>query len=117
MDIRGFFGKPTKSSKKKKTASVLEEVIPHMTEADRERLNRELTPIFTDCYASVPHRSVRRMMALHEAGVLDVVRLNADYHMADHGRGVEITHASGKLQVAGVIDARGQSGRTTIELR
>ncbi len=95
---------------------VLEEVIPHMTEADRERLNRELTPIFTDCYASVPHRSVRRMMALHEAGVLDVVRLNADYQMADDGRGVEITHASGKLQVAGVVDARGQQSADLVSL-
>ena len=56
------------------------------------------------------------MMALHEAGVLDVVRLNADYHMADHGRGVEITHASGKLQVAGVIDARGQQSADLVSL-
>ena len=87
---------------------VLEEVIPQMSEDDRETLHRELKPVFTDCYASIPHRSIRRMLALKEAGVLDLLRLGESYEMVPTGSGAEVSHPGGDLRVAGVIDARGQ---------
>jgi uncharacterized NAD(P)/FAD-binding protein YdhS len=95
---------------------VLEEAVPHLTEPDRRLLERELKPVFTDCYASVPHRSIRRMLALHEAGVLSLVRLGSGYSLSESREGVRIRHAEGTLQAAGVIDARGQQASDLVSL-
>lgn len=95
---------------------VFESAIPHMSQGDRALFGRELTPIFTDCYASVPHRSIRRILALKDVGVLDLMRLGTDYAMTPAGNGVQIDHAHGSLTVDRMVDARGQRPTDFISL-
>lgn len=95
----------------------LEEALPHLDAGDRARLDDSLKPIFTDCYASVPHRSIRRMLALRAAGVLDLLALGQSYEMAPTpAGGVCIDHAGGRIEAAGVIDARGQRSSDLVSL-
>lgn len=95
---------------------ILEEAIPHLTDKDRDRLNTHLKPIFTDCYASVPHRSIRRMIALHEAGVLELLRLGEDYRLEQDGAHVRIDSPSGPRTACAIIDARGQRPADLVSL-
>jgi hypothetical protein len=43
-------------------------IVPHLDEADHARFSQHLQPIFTDNYATVPHASIERLLALHRAG-------------------------------------------------
>ncbi|KFE35122.1 hypothetical protein DW2_09111 [Thioclava atlantica] len=91
-----------------KAHEIYERIIPHLSAQEREIFSRELKPVFADIYASVPHRSIRRMLALHEAGVLELTRLGSDYTINPRGAGVLVEGASGALFVDALIDARGQ---------
>src|SRR5690606_12603911 len=41
---------------------------PHLDAADYRRFVRHFKPVFVDDYATVPHKSIRRLIALHRAG-------------------------------------------------
>lgn len=62
-----------------KAHEVFATVIPSLSKTDLARLHRGLKRVFTDNYAAVPHLSIERILALHDAGVLDVVALGEDY--------------------------------------
>lgn len=47
----------------------------HLNADEFERFSDFLKPVFVDNYATVPHESVKRMLALHTAGKLDVHKL------------------------------------------
>lgn len=66
---------------------VLALVVPHLGEDALHRFDRHLKPVFVDEYATVPHLSVERMLALHRAGRLEVMPLG-HYSWID-SRGVE----------------------------
>ncbi|MAQ38177.1 MAG: hypothetical protein CMO21_13275 [Thioclava sp.] len=95
---------------------VYQGIVQHLTPEDRALFDRELLPVFSDVYASVPHRSIERMLALHDAGVLELVRLGEDYTIAAEGQTVRITGASGTITVEHLIDARGQRPADLTEL-
>lgn len=81
-------------------------IVPTLDDADLARFSRGLKRVFVDNYAAVPHLSVARLLALHEAGVLTVQRVDGHQGVA---RGPQ-----GGWQIAGqtfddVIDARGQA--------
>ncbi|HUD92579.1 FAD/NAD(P)-binding protein [Sphingobium sp.] len=63
---------------------VIELLVPHLNDEDFERFSRLLKPVFVDDYATVPHESIRRMLALHEAGKLDVRAVGEDYRIDSH---------------------------------
>lgn len=58
---------------------VVQEIVPHLTDQDFRRFSKWLKPVFVDDYATVPHESVERLLALHEAGVLNVLAVGEDY--------------------------------------
>lgn len=62
---------------------VLELIVPHLDDDEFERFMRCLSPVFTDDYATVPHESIRRLLALHRAGRLEVLAVGEDYTI-DH---------------------------------
>jgi uncharacterized NAD(P)/FAD-binding protein YdhS len=49
---------------------------PHLSDADYVRFSDTLKVVFVDNYATVPHDSVRRLLALHAAGKLAVKKLD-----------------------------------------
>ncbi|NIJ08493.1 putative NAD(P)/FAD-binding protein YdhS [Sphingomonas vulcanisoli] len=60
---------------------VLALIVPYLDEEALHRFNRSLKPIFVDEYATVPHLSIERLLALHRCGHLDVMALGDDYRV------------------------------------
>ncbi len=48
---------------------------PHLSDLDFTRFTDTLKTVFVDNYATVPHDSIRRLLALHAAGKLSVIKL------------------------------------------
>lgn len=86
----------------------MERMIPHLDDADRDRFDA-LKRVFVDNYAAVPPQSIRRMLALHRAGVLNVQRLGDDYDLTHTGNLTTVKTRDRKvLAFDTFIDARGQ---------
>ncbi|MDO9581818.1 MAG: FAD/NAD(P)-binding protein [Desulfomicrobium sp.] len=88
----------------------VEEVVASLPEADRARFDAGLKRVFIDNYAAVPPESIRRLLALRDAGVLRVVGLGEGYEMQTGAQGTVITRAGevAELRFDVFIDARGQ---------
>ena len=94
----------------------VEEIVSHLPETDRHRFNKGLKIVFVDNYAAVPPESIRRLLALRDAGLLSVLALGEDYQLKrDADR--TIIKAKSKDHVFDVfIDARGQKALTSEDL-
>ena len=88
--------------------STVQEIVPHLNERDQERFNQGLKRIFIDNYAAVPPESIRRLLALRNAGVIEVRALGEDYHMNIGSKETVITTTDNTLHFEIFIDARGQ---------
>ncbi len=60
---------------------VIELLVPHLEQADFKRFSKFFKPVFVDDYATVPHESIKRLLALHRAGKLTVMAVGDDYHI------------------------------------
>ena len=58
---------------------VVQEIVPHLSDQDRERFKNGLARVFIDNYAAIPPQSIRRLLALREAGIISVAALGDDY--------------------------------------
>lgn len=58
---------------------VVQEIVPHLDERDGERFRQGLARVFIDNYAAIPPQSIRRLLALREAGIISVAALGDDY--------------------------------------
>ena len=96
---------------------LFESAAPYLEAEDLGRLKSKLAPVFADNYASVPHRSIERLLAMHDAGVLDIVALGEEYHIVASPEGYRLTHDAGELAFDEIIDARGQRALTVNDLR
>lgn len=56
-------------------------IVPHLNAEDHRRFQRHFKPIFVDDYATVPHESIKRLLALHDAGKLSILRLGDSYRI------------------------------------
>ncbi|WP_295043534.1 FAD-NAD(P)-binding protein [uncultured Paracoccus sp.] len=93
-----------------------EEILAELPDDDRERFDSGLKKVFVDNYAAVPSESIRRLLALRDAGILSVLALGQDYDLTRHDSGTTIT-AHGKTHDFPVfIDARGQKPLETGDL-
>src|SRR5690606_10111305 len=95
---------------------VVEAVVPELDERDSERFEAGLCKVFVDNYAAVPPESIRRLLALREAGLIDVLELGHAYGMEvlDERTVIEL---DGETLVFDVfIDARGQKPLETKDL-
>lgn len=89
---------------------VLALIVPHLSEEALHQFNQCLKPVFVDEYATVPHLSIQRLLALHRAGCLDVLALGTNYRVATHGpeSGAIVTTGGERLNFPVFIDATGQ---------
>lgn len=93
------------------THEIIAEAIPHLDAHDLTRFNRSFKSIFVDQYATVPHLSIKRMLALRNADRLEIIKLGQDYEIHTDGvvRGAKVTIADQYEIFNSFIDATGQS--------
>lgn len=65
-----------------KAHEVFATVIPSLSKEELARFHRGLKRVFTDNYAAVPHLSIERLLALHDAGHLDARALGDTYDLS-----------------------------------
>jgi hypothetical protein len=89
---------------------VIELLVPHLSDSDFKRFSRYFKPIFVDDYATVPHESIKRMLALHHAGKLAVMAVGEKYRIDSNGPHTgAIVHVGGEQTHYPVfIEAMGQ---------
>ena len=94
----------------------METMVAHLDETDRTRFET-LKRVFVDNYAAVPPQSIRRLLALHRAGVLDVLRLGDDYDLTHEGSATRVRTEDGAVHAFDTyIDARGQQALGAADL-
>lgn len=87
---------------------VFAEVVPVLTANDLRRFERGLKSVFIDNYAAVPHLSIERLLALRDAGVLDLKTTGPDYVLERQSDGVwSLQTTSWQQHFDAVVDARG----------
>jgi len=84
-------------------------LVPHLSDPDFMRFS-ELKAVFADNYATVPHDSVRRLLALHAAGKLHVIKLDegARVDTATSSAGATIVSGTERAHFPAFIEATGQ---------
>lgn len=94
----------------------VEEIVPFLNDKDAKRFNGGLARVFIDNYAAIPSQSIRRLLALREAGIISIQALGQDYHLHEDDNQTVIS-AEGQTRVFDVfIDARGQKPLKTRDL-
>ncbi len=94
----------------------LQSLLPSLSEEDRARFDAGLRRVFIDNYAAVPSESIRRILALHEAGILKVAALGDDYDLKiGNGRTI-VTEGDHSHSFDVFIDARGQKPLSSEDL-
>ena len=87
---------------------VVQAIVPSLNERDRERFKSGLERVFIDNYAAIPPQSIRRLLALREAGIISVVALGDDYDLDISSDQTVITTSEKRYRFDVFIDARGQ---------
>lgn len=88
---------------------VLALIAPHLDEEALARFNGVLKPVFVDAYATVPHLSIERMLALHRAGRLEVIALGQGSNIDTKAeRGAVVAVGGRRRHFPVFIDATGQ---------
>jgi uncharacterized NAD(P)/FAD-binding protein YdhS len=89
---------------------VLALLVPSLEARDYRRFVRHFKPIFVDDYATVPHKSIRRLIALHRAGKLDIAAIGDDYRIDTSGEdaGATLVHGGERQHFPIFIEAMGQ---------
>lgn len=95
---------------------VVQEIVPHLSEEDRERFKQGLARVFIDNYAAIPPQSIRRLLALREAGIISVAALGDDYTLDAGSDRTVITTKESVYRFDVFIDARGQKPLKTKDL-
>ncbi|KQY20304.1 FAD/NAD(P)-binding protein [Rhizobium sp. Root482] len=84
--------------------------VPHFNDQDLRRFHKHFKTLFVDDYATVPHQSIERLLALHRAGRLSVLKLGSEYDLdiENIARGAAVTVGKERYEFAAFIDATGQ---------
>jgi hypothetical protein len=97
---------------------VVLKAVPHFNDADLKRFHKYFKTLFVDDYATVPHQSIERLLALHRKGRLSVLKLGPDYALdtdtVERGAVVEINGE--RRCFDSFIDATGQHAVTAWDL-
>lgn len=94
----------------------METMVRQLNDSDRARFDL-LKRVFIDNYAAVPPQSIRRLIALHRAGVLEVLALGEDYELKHEGAVTQVRDSDGTThRFETFIDARGQRAQRVAHL-
>lgn len=95
---------------------VISGIVLVLNERDRERFKTGLERVFIDNYAAIPPQSIRRLLALREAGIISVAALGDDYDLDIGTAQTVITSNEQTWRFDVFIDARGQKPLKTKDL-
>ena len=95
----------------------VEKIVPEFSEEDRTRFDRGLKRVFVDNYAAVPPESIRRLLALREAGVLKIMTLSEDYELVKGDSATTVSSPEGSTDFDVFIDATGQKPMSVEDIR
>ncbi|MBM3070877.1 FAD-NAD(P)-binding protein [Enterobacter sp. RHBSTW-00994] len=95
---------------------VVQDSVPYLNERDKERFRNGLARVFIDNYAAIPSQSIRRLLALREAGIISVLALGDDYELDIKDDSTVITTRDNTWEFDVFIDARGQKPLKTKDL-
>jgi len=87
---------------------VVGEIVPFLDETDKKRFENGLRKVFIDNYSAIPVESIRRLIALRKAAVIQILKLGHDYSLQIKPDHTVITTAGNKHMFEIFIDARGQ---------
>jgi uncharacterized NAD(P)/FAD-binding protein YdhS len=88
---------------------VFGQLAPHLNDQEFARFLDTLKTVFVDNYATVPHDSIRRLLALHAAGKLTVTKLGAQTRIDTwSSAGATLIDGNNRLQFPAFIEATGQ---------
>lgn len=94
----------------------VQEIVPHLGQQDRQRFDAGLARVFIDNYAAIPSQSIRRLLALREAGIISILTLGPDYEMEIKQQQTVISANENTYEFDVFIDARGQRPMKTKDL-
>lgn len=97
---------------------VIARAIPHLDEDDLSRFHKHFKSVFVDDYATVPHESIQRLLALHAAGKLEILALGTESEIdnGDVERGAAVALDGQRLVFEAFIDATGQHALSARDL-
>jgi uncharacterized NAD(P)/FAD-binding protein YdhS len=97
---------------------VIARAIPYLDEVDLGRFHKKFKTVFVDDYATVPHQSIQRLLALRRAGKLDILKLGNDYEIITDGvkQGAAIRYAGNDIAFDAFIDATGQASMSARDM-
>lgn len=100
------------------THEIVARAVPHLDTVDLARFNKSFKSIFIDEYATVPHLSIKRLLALRNAGRLNIIRLGDDYEIDTDGlaRGARVRGKDLEETFDSFIDATGQTALSAHDL-
>jgi len=90
--------------------------VPNFNREEVARFNKGMKRVFADNYAAIPPLSIKRLLALHQAGVLRIEKLSGDYRMSLADGGFRINSAGNVMEFDQIYDARGQTSSTDEDL-
>lgn len=96
---------------------IFDRILRDLPQAEYDRFLAHLMPVFADCYAAVPHLSLARIIALYDAGVLEInaTEDGAKFCQDRHDQ-IEVMTDDGAIRFNVMVDARGQDPGALLEL-
>ncbi|MGL4094333.1 EAL domain-containing protein [Agrobacterium cavarae] len=100
------------------THEIIETAVSYFTADDLFRFNRSFKSIFADDYATVPHLSIERLLALHRADIVSIIALGDQSEISrdNLSRGATVRFDGGIIEFDTFIDATGQKNLTADDL-
>ena len=97
---------------------IIARAVPHLDEDDLGRFHKKFKTVFVDDYATVPHQSIQRLLALRRAGKLDILKLGNDYEITTEGieRGAIVRYERNEARFDAFIDATGQASMSARDM-
>lgn len=97
---------------------IVARAVPHLDQDDLKRFHAKFKSVFVDDYATVPHQSIQRLLALRRAGKLDILKLGNDYKLDTEGvaRGAVVRFDGKRVAFDAFIDATGQASMSATDM-
>ncbi len=100
------------------THEIIEAAVNYLTAEDLNRFNKSFKSIFADDYATVPHLSIERLLALRKAGMLSITAIGDQSEILtdSNKRGATVVYKNNRLAFDTFIDATGQKTMSADDL-
>jgi len=97
---------------------VIARAVPYLDEEDLGRFHKKFKAVFVDDYATVPHQSIQRLLALRRAGKLDILKLGNDYEIRPEVSSVARSCGTSEKSETfdAFINATGQASMSALDL-